>query len=131
MGRTSKGGNKGSRIRFEHRGGRGFGALLMLPCKTYLFQEEGPRPITIQNLKDKHKHTVLALHNGAKGRQESKSSLDEMCVKRWLEVHPEDLAMLVFLCRQDVCNEMVPIEEPAASEDIQDIEDRGTVLLNP
>ena len=83
--------------------GRGFGALLMSLHKTSLFQEEeGPRPIAIQNLEDEHKHIVLTLCNGAKGRQESKSSPGKMCVERWLEVHSEDLTMLIFLHGQDV-----------------------------
>jgi hypothetical protein len=34
----------------------------------------GARPIIVQNLKNKHKHTVLALCNGAEGRQKSHGS---------------------------------------------------------
>ena len=54
-----------------------------------------------------------------------------MCVERWLEVHPYNLAVLILLHRQDVCNEMVPIEELMVSKDVQNIKDGGAILLDP
>jgi hypothetical protein len=40
--------------------------------------------------------------------------------------------VLILLSRQDVGNEVVPVEEPPASEYVQNVEDRGGVsLLNP
>ena len=45
-----------------------------------------------------------------------------------LEVNPEDIVTLIFLCRQDICDKVVPVQEPAAPEDVQDLKDRGTVV---
>jgi len=53
-----------------------------------------------------------------------------MRVKGGLEVNPENLVALVFLSRQDVCNEVVPIEEPAAPKCVQDLKDGGAVVSN-
>jgi len=54
-----------------------------------------------------------------------------MCVEGGLEVNPEDPVLFVLLGGQDVGNKMVPVEEPPMPEDVQDIEDRGAILLNP
>jgi hypothetical protein len=40
-----------------------------------------------------------------------------MYMEGQLKVHLGDLTVLIFLSRQDVGNEMVPIKEPVASED--------------
>jgi len=45
-----------------------------------------------------------------------------------LKVYPEDLVALVFLSRQDVCNEMVAVEEPVVPENVQDLKDRGAIV---
>jgi len=39
--------------------------------------------------------------------------------------------MLIFLSRQDVGDEVVPVEEPLLPENIQDFEHRGAIFLNP
>ena len=53
-------------------------------------------------------------------------------MKLGLKVNPEQLAAFILLSREDVCDEVVPIEEPPTPEDIQDVKDRGDVgLLNP
>jgi len=36
-----------------------------------------------------------------------------------------------ILSRQDVCDKMVPVDEPALPEDVQDFEHGGAILLNP
>ena len=45
-----------------------------------------------------------------------------------LEVYSENPVTLVFLSRQDICNEMVPVEEPAVPEYVQDLKDRGSIV---
>jgi hypothetical protein len=56
----------------------------------------------------------------------------EVCMKLGLEVDPEEFATFILLCREDVRNEVVPVEEPSLPENIQDIENRGDIgLLNP
>jgi hypothetical protein len=53
-------------------------------------------------------------------------------VKCGLKINPRDLAAFIFLRREDVGDKMVPIEKPSPSENIQDIEDRGSIgLLDP
>jgi len=49
-------------------------------------------------------------------------------VKLGEEIHPENVASVVFLCRQDICKKVVPVEEPPTPEHIQNIKDGGTVL---
>jgi len=53
-----------------------------------------------------------------------------MCVKGGKEIYPEDFAGVVFLCRQNISKEVVPVEEPPTSEHIQNIKDRGAILLH-
>jgi hypothetical protein len=43
-------------------------------------------------------------------------------VERGLKVNPKELSSLTFPSREDVHNEMVSIEEPLSTEDIEDIE---------
>jgi hypothetical protein len=75
---------------------------------------------------------VLTQGHGAEGRQEGESPPYEVGVKLGLKVNPEQLAAFILLSREDVCDEVVPIEEPPTPEDIQDVKDRGDVgLLNP
>jgi hypothetical protein len=53
-------------------------------------------------------------------------------VKHGLKVNPGYLAAFIFLCREDVSDKVVPIEEPPLPENVQDIEDRGGIgLLDP
>jgi len=49
--------------------------------------------------------------------------LHKMCVKGGLKVHPGITALIAFLSREDVGNEMVPVEEPTGAKDIENIED--------
>ena len=55
-----------------------------------------------------------------------------MSVKGGLEVNPEQTTVLVLLSGQNVSDKVVPVEEPATPENVQDVEYRGaTVFLNP
>jgi hypothetical protein len=45
-------------------------------------------------------------------------------VERGLKINPNELSCLAFLSREDVCDEMVPVEEPSSTEDIEDIKKR-------
>jgi len=54
-----------------------------------------------------------------------------MSVEGGLEVDPEDPVVFVLLGGQDVGNKVVPVEEPATAEDIQDVKDGGAIFLNP
>jgi hypothetical protein len=55
-----------------------------------------------------------------------------MGVELGLKVNPKNLAVVVLLGREDVRDEVVPIEEPPTSENIQDVKNRGDVgLLDP
>jgi len=47
-----------------------------------------------------------------------------------LEVNPHDVPTLIFLSRQDIHDEVVPMEEPSLPKDIQDFENGGAILLN-
>jgi hypothetical protein len=44
-------------------------------------------------------------------------------VKRGLKVDPSEPASIVCLGGEDVGNEMLPMEEPVLSEDVQHLED--------
>jgi len=48
-------------------------------------------------------------------------------VKLGEEIHPENVASIVFLCQQDICKEVVPVEEPPMPKHIQNVKDRGTI----
>jgi len=52
-----------------------------------------------------------------------------MHVKGGQEIYPDDVAGIVFLCRQNI-SEVVPVEEPLTSEHVQDIKDGGAILLH-
>jgi hypothetical protein len=55
-----------------------------------------------------------------------------MCVELGLKVNPKELAAVVLLGREDVRDEVIPVEEPPTPEDVQDVKNRGDVgLLNP
>jgi len=41
------------------------------------------------------------------------------------------MSILSFLSRQDVSDEVVPVEEPTLPEDVQDFKHRGAIFLNP
>src|SRR6267142_4921954 len=47
--------------------------------------------------------------------------LHKMCVKGGLKVHPGIMALIAFLSREDVGNEMVPVEEPTGLKDIENV----------
>jgi len=51
-------------------------------------------------------------------------------VKGGQEVYPDDVAGVVFLRRQNICKEVVPVKEPPTSEHVQNIKDGGTVVEN-
>ena len=107
------------------RGGwssRGCLAFWQTPGPFLRQSEEGPRPISIQNLKDKHKHTALTLSNRAKGRQKGKGPPYEVGVECGQEVDPHNMPALIFLSGQDICDEVVPVEEPPVPENVQDFE---------
>jgi hypothetical protein len=46
-------------------------------------------------------------------------SLNQVGVERGLKVNLNKLSHLTFLSREDIRNEMVPIEEPLGIEDIE------------
>jgi hypothetical protein len=55
-----------------------------------------------------------------------------MRVELGLKINPKELATVVLLGREDVHNEVIPIEEPPTPENIQDVKNRGDVgLLDP
>jgi len=52
-----------------------------------------------------------------------------MHVKGGEEVHPEDLASIIFLHQQNISKEVVPVEEPPMSKHVQNVKDRGAILF--
>jgi hypothetical protein len=55
-----------------------------------------------------------------------------MSVELGLKINPKELATVILLGREDVRDEVIPVEEPPTPEDIQDVKNRGDVgLLNP
>ena len=48
-------------------------------------------------------------------------------MKRGVKVNPCDVPKAVFLSRQDLGDEMIPVEEPLTTENIEDLEDRGSI----
>ena len=55
-----------------------------------------------------------------------------MSVELGLKVNPKEFAVVVLLGREDVRDEMIPVEEPSTPENVQDVKDRGDVgLLDP
>ena len=50
-------------------------------------------------------------------------TLNKVCVKGGLKVHPGIMALIVLLGGEGISNEMVPMEEPAGPKDIENIED--------
>jgi len=51
-----------------------------------------------------------------------------MCVECREEVDPHKVSVLVNLCGEDVCCEVVPVEEPLTPEHIQHVEHRWTIF---
>jgi hypothetical protein len=49
--------------------------------------------------------------------------VNKMGMETRLKVYPVYLATLIFLSSKDISNEMVPIEEPAVPESVQDFKD--------
>jgi len=47
--------------------------------------------------------------------------LDKVCVKGGLKVHPSRTSVVTLLGKQDICNKVVPIEEPLGVEDVENI----------
>ena len=45
-----------------------------------------------------------------------------------LKIDPEDSVALIFLSRQNVCNKVVPVEEPVAPKNVQDLKDGGAIV---
>jgi hypothetical protein len=55
-----------------------------------------------------------------------------MGVELGLEIDPEEFVAVILLSREDVRDEVVPVEEPPTPENIQDVKNRGDVgLLDP
>jgi len=48
-------------------------------------------------------------------------------VKGGLKVHPSKMSIIALLGKQDICNEVVPIEEPPGVKDIENVEHRELV----
>jgi hypothetical protein len=46
------------------------------------------------------------------------------------EIHPSKSSSIALLGRQDVGNEMIPVEEPLLAENSQDGRVRGSIILN-
>ena len=51
-------------------------------------------------------------------------------MKQGLEINPSEVSTCIFLGRQDISNEVVPVKEPLVPENIQDIKDGGTIIHN-
>ena len=49
-------------------------------------------------------------------------------MKDGVEVDPGNISVVVLLHRQNLGNKMIPIEEPLAAEDIQNLKDRRPVM---
>ena len=105
----------------------------MCPSPLFWGEKGGARPrepstfLTRENLQQENEHHPFPLCNGAKGRQEGKSPLHEQHMESGVEVNPGDIPTVVCLHRQNLGNEMVPIKEPLATENIQNLKDRGTI----
>jgi hypothetical protein len=55
-----------------------------------------------------------------------------MSVELGLKINPKELATVVLLGREDVRDEVIPIEEPPTPENVQDVKNRGDIgLLDP
>jgi hypothetical protein len=78
---------------------------------------------SLEDLQEEHEHHLFPLRNRAKGRQQCNHVPDQVCVESELEVNPAKMAMVVLLCREDVGGKVVPVEEPARPEDVQDHKD--------
>jgi len=83
--------------------------------------------IFVQHLKEKYKHHLFPLCPVAKGRQQSDGLLDQVSVESWEEINPGKMFKLIFLCRQDICSEVVLVEVPLTPEHVQHIEHGGAV----
>src|SRR5882672_11489040 len=92
--------------------------------------EEGRWTLSSNHLEKKHKHHLFPLRLRAKGRQQGKSPSHEVHVKGGQEIYPDDVASVVFLRRQNICEEVVPVKEPLTSEHVQDVKDRRAVVEN-
>jgi len=55
--------------------------------------------------------------------------LYKVCVKGGLKVHPGITSLPTLLGREDIGNEMVPVEEPTGPKDVENIEDRKLVIV--
>jgi hypothetical protein len=51
-----------------------------------------------------------------------------MGMETGLNIYPVNSATLIFLSNKDIDNEMVPIEEPAVPESVQDLKDWGAII---
>jgi len=50
-------------------------------------------------------------------------------VKGGLKVHPGKTTLIAFLSREDVGNEMVPVEEPMGLKDVENIENGKLMVV--
>src|SRR6267142_934666 len=74
-------------------------------------------------------NTALTLSNRAKGGQKGEGPPYEVGVECRQEVDPHNVSTLIFLSRQDIRDEVVPVEEPPLPENVQDFEHRGAIIL--
>ena len=52
-------------------------------------------------------------------RCKCKGTAHQVGVKLWEEVHPDNLSAHVFMSRQDIDDQVVPVEEPMLAKDIK------------
>jgi hypothetical protein len=57
-------------------------------------------------------------------------TLYQVCVERGKEIHPSEMSSITLLGRQDVGNEVVPVEEPLLAKNSHDGRVRGPIILS-
>lgn len=78
-----------------------------------------PGPYLVRISKNKYRHKFFPLSLGPVEGQQHKGISHKVGMESGLEVNLKDSAMLVLLSRQDVSNNVVPVE-------VLDIKDRGS-----
>jgi hypothetical protein len=56
-------------------------------------------------------------------REQGNGPANKMGMETGLNIYLVNLSTLIFLSNKDINNEMVPIEEPAVPEGVQDLKD--------
>jgi len=54
--------------------------------------------------------------------------LNQVGVEGWEKIYPGKVATLIFLCRQDICCEVVLVKVPLMPEHIQHVEHGGAIF---